>query len=344
MSLQETMTKLRNLFALTSNADACTSPWLHYTFAFVIFGIATIARFSILPVEAGLPFLTYYPATALTALLFGTGPAMVTMVLGAMVGHYVFIPPFWSWKPEPDQMMAVGIYAASWILISMVADQRRKNSEALKEANIKLLSLSRVDDLTGAANKRWLFEILEMEWARAIRSKSSIGFLMIDIDYFKNYNDNYGHPSGDKCLKDVVNAITNVVRHPPDMVARYGGEEFVCLLPGADLAGTAAVGQRVLEEIRSRLLPHGFSGVADHITVSIGGASMMPVTEQDMCTLIEAADCLLYRAKDAGRDRLVTDCFVCGYPACTQFGAKLPCQHIRRSHEPVSAFQVSVKL
>ena len=177
---------------------------------------------------------------------------------------------------------------------------------SLLAANNELLRLSRIDGLTGAANRRWFDEVLETEWNRALRSSEPIGVLMIDIDLFKPYNDNNGHVVGDACLKSVVDAIARVVRHPPDMVARYGGEEFVCLLPGADLASTESVGCRILEEVRTLNLRHTASNVADHVTVSIGGVSMVPEAGHSPSAMVEAADRLLYKAKQEGRNRLVT--------------------------------------
>ncbi|MEI6415972.1 MAG: diguanylate cyclase [Pseudomonadota bacterium] len=171
----------------------------------------------------------------------------------------------------------------------------------------ELRRISRIDGLTGVANRRWFDELLETEWLRAARAMTPIGLLMIDVDHFKAYNDHYGHTAGDTCLKGVVDAIVSVVRKPPDMVARYGGEEFACLLPGNNLVGTAIVGQRVLEEVRARRLPHAFSGVADHVTVSIGGAILLPDAHLAPGALVEAADRHLYRAKAEGRNRLVTE-------------------------------------
>jgi diguanylate cyclase (GGDEF)-like protein len=130
---------------------------------------------------------------------------------------------------------------------------------------------------------------------------------MIDIDYFKLFNDTYGHPAGDECLKIVVEAISGIVRDPPDVFVRYGGEEFVCLLPGANIESTGKVGERILKAIHERNIPHSNSSVAEHVTVSIGGASLVPATNQLCGTLIENADKKLYRAKRSGRNRLIVD-------------------------------------
>ena len=319
------------LIASALDMDISVSPVIRYMIGGLVFVVATLVRFTVLPVEEGLPYITYFPATAFAALVLGTGPAIMVMVLSAATGHYVFVPPYWSWKPEFNHLIVIGIFIVSGVRICIVAHHRRRDRIALHEANQKLMLLSRSDGLTGAANKFRFNEAIEAEWARALRSKSSIGLLMIDIDYFKRYNDNYGHVMGDECLKNIVRAIKDVIRDPPDLVARFGGEEFVCLLPGADIAGTTAVGHRVLNEIRQRHLPHGYSDVADSVTVSIGGAAMVPEEGQAFVTLIEAADCLLYRAKNCGRDNISTECTLCNYPSCSHSGGRVLCRHMQLS-------------
>jgi diguanylate cyclase (GGDEF)-like protein len=194
-----------------------------------------------------------------------------------------------------------------WVATHEDITERQKMENNLKRVNEDLRILSNKDGLTGVANRRYFDHYFDTVWSKAKRSGTSIGLLMIDIDFFKRYNDNYGHAGGDSCLKAVVEAITRVIRHPPDLVARYGGEEFVCLLPGADVSVTATVGQRVLKEVQDYCLPHAFSEVADHVTVSIGGTSMAPEGDLPPGALVETADRLLYRAKAGGRNRMVIE-------------------------------------
>ena len=130
---------------------------------------------------------------------------------------------------------------------------------------------------------------------------------MIDIDFFKNYNDNYGHLSGDACLKAVAETIAGVVRDPPDFAARYGGEEFVCILPNTGVDGLTAVAQRIQDSIHRRQLPHAFSSVANHVTISMGGAYVVPQGGTDSELLIQVADTRLYKAKHNGRNRWLID-------------------------------------
>ena len=176
----------------------------------------------------------------------------------------------------------------------------------LKRQADELRRLSRIDGLTGVLNRRAFDEMLGAEWVRAQRTKTPLGILMMDIDCFKAYNDRYGHLAGDGCLKSVASALSTVVRHPPDSLARYGGEEFVCVLPGTDLDGTITVGRRILTEVRGLGLPHAYSAAADHVTISVGAAALIPDAEQSAESLVKVADERLYEAKSTGRNRLVS--------------------------------------
>jgi diguanylate cyclase (GGDEF)-like protein len=158
--------------------------------------------------------------------------------------------------------------------------------------------------LTALANRRRFDEALQREWERAIHNQSPISLLMIDIDFFKAYNDRYGHPMGDECLRRVASAIAQTVTRPTDLSARYGGEEFACILSDTDMKGAVAVAQRILGAIRSLNLPHLLSTVADHVTVSIGVGTSTPADGQPYAQLIEAADRSLYRAKQNGRNQI----------------------------------------
>ncbi|AOZ51215.1 sensor domain-containing diguanylate cyclase [Chromobacterium vaccinii] len=183
--------------------------------------------------------------------------------------------------------------------------QVRIRTLALEQSHAEVLALSRVDSVTGIANRRCFEESLDGEWRRARRLGAPLGMLMIDIDYFKLYNDHYGHVSGDYCLREVAQAIRGSVRRPQDLVARYGGEEIICLLPDTGAEGVAVVGEAVLEAVRELQLPHASSAVASIVTISIGGATVHPHEVADSRQLIEAADRELYRAKQQGRNRLV---------------------------------------
>lgn len=167
-----------------------------------------------------------------------------------------------------------------------------------------LENLSTTDGLTGISNRRRFDEFLGREWRRSMRDRSELSLLIIDIDYFKQFNDRYGHLSGDDCLKHVADALRKTVRRAGDLVARYGGEEFVCVLSGTGEKGAIEVGRKVASEIAGLKIPHEGSTVAEHVTVSIGVATEVPERGQEYSDLIRKADRSLYAAKQKGRNRV----------------------------------------
>ena len=175
-----------------------------------------------------------------------------------------------------------------------------------KKLETRLETLAIEDSLTGLANRRRFDERLEEEWARAYRDRSSLALLMIDVDRFKAYNDEYGHPAGDACLRLVARIIAAETQRTGDLAARYGGEEFAILLPNTDAAGCALVGERIRSAIHEAGLVHATNPGAGCVTASVGGAACRPALERTagVSSLVEAADRALYAAKDAGRDRL----------------------------------------
>jgi diguanylate cyclase (GGDEF)-like protein len=198
-----------------------------------------------------------------------------------------------------------------------VVAMRVKTQLRLKQANDVLREFANVDGLTGLLNRRSFEEAYDREWKRAQRNGNPLSVLMLDVDYFKRYNDLYGHGKGDECLISLARAIKSSLRRPADMAARYGGEEFVCILPETDARGALEVGGRILNAIEKLCIPHGGSETSNHVTVSIGAASLdhasttwvdaPPGTRSAMATsasrgdLLEAADIALYGAKTAGR-------------------------------------------
>ena len=183
-----------------------------------------------------------------------------------------------------------------------VTDLVRKGKD-LEARNHQLAHQSATDGLTGLANRRCFDDVLSTEWQRAARSGSSLSFLMVDIDHFKNYNDHYGHLAGDECLRRVARVLGHSVRRAGEMVARYGGEEFVMLLPGADIAHACDTAQKCLERMAQEALPHAASPTAPHLTLSIGVACLLPDTSVEASKMVNAADAAMYRAKTGGRAR-----------------------------------------
>ena len=166
--------------------------------------------------------------------------------------------------------------------------------------------MARVDALTGIGNRREFSEALESETRAALRAGESLGMLMIDIDHFKAYNDHYGHPKGDQCLREMAALLKRVVRRPRDRLARYGGEEFVVLLPGTPLAGVVEVGREILEQIRRLEMPHAARPGGGIVTASLGAVALVPALPEDGAVLLRQADEALYAAKGAGRNRLAS--------------------------------------
>jgi two-component system, chemotaxis family, response regulator WspR len=180
----------------------------------------------------------------------------------------------------------------------------RVSQRQLAEVNLELQKQASLDGLTGIANRRRLDEALQGEWQRAQRSQCPLSLLLCDIDFFKGYNDTYGHLAGDLCLKKVAQVLAASVRRPADLAARYGGEEFVVLLPDTDLEGALAVAASCREEIEALAVPTTVSSAAGVVTMSIGVASLIPPQSMRYEKLVSRADLALYKAKDNGRNRV----------------------------------------
>ncbi|MDF1763489.1 MAG: GGDEF domain-containing protein, partial [Oleibacter sp.] len=160
------------------------------------------------------------------------------------------------------------------------------------------------DGLTKLANRRYFDDFLMAEWLRAKREGKGIGLIMADIDFFKAFNDHYGHLEGDRCLKQIAQALQYQAQRPRDLVARFGGEEFAVVLPSIQFEGMRVVAERLLETVRQLKISHAASTVANHVTISMGLAWSEPGNNDKLETLIEAADEALYAAKGEGRDRM----------------------------------------
>ncbi|MBD2106887.1 PAS domain S-box protein [Nodosilinea sp. FACHB-13] len=181
--------------------------------------------------------------------------------------------------------------------------QLQELTQQLQQANGELSRVATTDALTQVANRRYFDQVFMQEWAQAQRATTSLALIMCDVDYFKPYNDHYGHPAGDRCLQQVAQLLKDHIQRPGDVLARYGGEEFVVLLPKTTLVGAMAVATRIQQQFAQARLPHGFSSVADHITLSFGIACCVPLQEKLPSELLAAADTALYQAKLAGRNR-----------------------------------------
>jgi two-component system chemotaxis family response regulator WspR len=181
----------------------------------------------------------------------------------------------------------------------------REIERQLTQTNAELQRLNNLDGLTKLGNRRYFDEHLEAEWKRALRTPAPLSLLMIDVDHFKQYNDTYGHLAGDDALRQVAQALGRVAARSADLAARFGGEEFTILLPATDAAGSRHVGEQLCREVLDLRVPHRASSVGDHLTVSVGVATLIPRLEQPALALVAAADKALYEAKEAGRNRVV---------------------------------------
>jgi diguanylate cyclase (GGDEF)-like protein len=172
---------------------------------------------------------------------------------------------------------------------------------AQRTEELQLLAIK--DGLTGIFNRREFDNTLNKEWNRASREQGSLSLMMIDIDHFKAYNDNYGHPEGDACITLIAQALNSVVGRKNDFVARYGGEEFVILMTTSDQHAVENLARRCMDKIRALAIPHQYSTNRDHVTISIGIATINVLPNMDATTLLKRADSALYQSKENGRDQ-----------------------------------------
>lgn len=216
-------------------------------------------------------------------------------IKGLSVGAVDYITkPF----QEEEVLARVIIHLKLRSLTKTVIEQ----AAALQKANQYLQLLANLDGLTQIPNRRQFDEYLNQEWRRLSRENLPLSLILCDIDYFKHYNDYYGHLAGDTCLKEVAQAIERAVKRPADLVARYGGEEFAVIMPNTNVEGAIRVAELIQVEIQMLKIPHAQSNVSAYITLTLGISSQVPTQESQPKILIDAADQALYAAKRQGRD------------------------------------------
>ncbi|MEP1469847.1 MAG: GGDEF domain-containing protein [Halieaceae bacterium] len=180
----------------------------------------------------------------------------------------------------------------------------RDRNRQLRDARRQLTDLANVDELTGLGNRRLVNKVLQEEINRARRVGGEISLIMLDVDFFKNYNDTYGHPAGDTVLQQLADLMQRAATRAGEVVARYGGEEFLLILPGATEASAVRTANRLKELVMEERIPHNTSQVAEHITVSQGVITVSPDANTQPAELVQAADDCLYKAKDSGRNAI----------------------------------------
>lgn len=222
-------------------------------------------------------------------------------------------------KQIADQLAIAIIQADIFSKLQNELTQRQRTERQLTERNQQLAfsneelaratgileGLVNLDGLTQIANRRCFDARLELEWKRLSRSQQPLSLLLFDVDYFKKYNDCYGHQLGDQCLSKIAQAVQGVVFRPPDLVARYGGEEFVVILPNTNQEGALLIAQRIHLAIQDLGIEHRASTISDLVTISIGLSATIPTYDRSPTVLIAQADQALYRAKEEGRNRSV---------------------------------------
>jgi diguanylate cyclase (GGDEF)-like protein len=174
-----------------------------------------------------------------------------------------------------------------------------------KKMELQLRKQAQIDGLTQIANRRYFNEVFLREWQRCLRTQKALSLILCDVDYFKAYNDTYGHPMGDECLIQIAKALSLHVKRSSDLVARYGGEEFVILLPNTNFEGSLYVANMIREQIHELNIAHEGSEISHHVTLSIGISVSIPTMDQQADRLLIAADKALYQAKQEGRDRII---------------------------------------
>jgi diguanylate cyclase (GGDEF)-like protein/PAS domain S-box-containing protein len=187
--------------------------------------------------------------------------------------------------------------------------ERKENEQKLLRLQKELEDYSFKDSLTNIANRRMFDTVISREWSHAQRQHQTISMILVDIDYFKEYNDHYGHVQGDACLQQVAIALGSAIKRPRDFIARFGGEEFVLILPDTDANTAAMLAERCRNTIYQEKIAHRMSRVGEWLTVSLGVATITPSNENLSITFIDQVDKLLYQAKQNGRNCIVQQAF-----------------------------------
>ncbi|WP_320827338.1 diguanylate cyclase [Reinekea sp.] len=217
-----------------------------------------------------------------------------------------------SLSEEQDEIFGFELGAVDFInkpISPIVVKSRVGTHLRLKLQTDLLRSIGLTDGMTGIANRRRFDDKLDQQWRICEQDQKPLSLIILDVDFFKPYNDHYGHLMGDECLKSIAQALEQKIRRPNDLVARYGGEEFACILPTTDSDGALNRALELLRSVRDLRLEHLTSEVSSEVTISAGVATLIPNHSNSLLGLIGLADKALYLAKEGGRDRVqVADC------------------------------------
>lgn len=301
-------------------ADLTDFKAIHKRFAFsagllgAVYGVGIVCFFNYLPI------LNQVYLLLLVAVMTPAGLvsfASDKLSFNAYLYPLVIPPLVWLFVQGEFEYLNIGVYGVIYLLVvkklfqwnyDVLTDairlkiENEELSESLRGINSRLEELSVIDDLTQIANRRSLDETLKKEWLRAKRLKTPISVLMIDIDHFKQYNDEYGHVKGDECLTYIANFMKNNLNRSTDFIARYGGEEFCVVMPETNIEGAINLAEKIHSGIRELKIPNAGSKVSSFLTVCIGVASTLPGANDSYMDLVYTSDKALYKAKDDGRN------------------------------------------
>jgi diguanylate cyclase (GGDEF)-like protein len=249
------------------------------------------------------------------ALFFFICAGLIVSVALIILLHYKFVQPLqhltnhalgfeydedFSARLNLNRKDEIGTLAKSFDIMMQTIKER---TDDLKGANEKLTKLSQIDGLTGIANRRMFNEFIAKEWRRMTREKGCLSLILADVDFFKKYNDIYGHQMGDECLIEVAGVISRSIHRPNDLGARYGGEEFAVILPDTDEKGALFIAEKIRAAIMDRNIAHKGSTANSCVTISLGICTVIPQHGDDFSDFIRNADHALYFAKETGRNR-----------------------------------------
>jgi diguanylate cyclase (GGDEF)-like protein len=295
------------LFALAI-ALRIRSPQMLEALMVVCVAGGTVMRLSVLTVHSDILDMWSTLMVGIVFVIYLYLPVRLVAAVWLAVAFSLVAPVWWS-LVEGGALPVDQFYrGVVWLLLAnalgcTAANSLQRSQRMQFAQSLVMQQLLSTDSLTGIANRRRFDDALEREWRRCGRAGAPISLLMIDVDYFKAYNDHWGHQQGDDCLRTVARILVEAVGRPGDVVARYGGEEFVCLLPEIGPAGARAVAARLAGAIERAEIAHPLSPAGEKLTISIGVASATSLAG-DPCALVALADKLLYAAKNAGRDQI----------------------------------------
>lgn len=264
-------------------------------------------------------FLVLFVANALSNLrnlgilptnFFTTSSLQIGSAIEMMLLSLTLVDRFNTLRREKLEAQALALQVQSDMVNKLKASEQllearvAEHTAQLQSLNQQLEQMSTTDALTGLANRRHFDTVLASEWSRAIRQGQPLALGVIDLDWFKQYNDNYGHQSGDECLKQVAGVLKQTITRSGDLVARYGGEEFVFIAPNTNRENALHLAESVRKAVKQLAMPHAYAD-GGHVTISIGVASYAPERDESSDTLFRMADAMLYQAKAQGRDRVV---------------------------------------